>query len=199
MPFSAGSYTKTKTFANSGSLLPADLNTIQDDLGNATAANPAFWKTIKITGGQPNISAGTFLMYHQWALIFAPGDPGSALCAIYIDTTDFTVGSLTTKYRLKISLSTNQVSPGSNFNFGLNPVTAWNGASGVNNGISSIGSDVPGSSTTIPNPLANTRTTVYSSEFPINTTGFYAFSVVQGALDADSIPFITCWLQHNAT
>lgn len=33
MPFTAGSYSKTKTFANSGSILPADLNSIQDDIG----------------------------------------------------------------------------------------------------------------------------------------------------------------------
>lgn len=33
MPFTGGSYSRTKTFANSGSLLPADLNSIQDDIG----------------------------------------------------------------------------------------------------------------------------------------------------------------------
>lgn len=33
MPFTGGSYSKTKTFANSGTVLPADLNSIQDDIG----------------------------------------------------------------------------------------------------------------------------------------------------------------------
>lgn len=33
MPFTGGSYSKTKTFANSGTILPADLNSIQDDIG----------------------------------------------------------------------------------------------------------------------------------------------------------------------
>lgn len=38
MPFSTV-YTKFKTFANAGTLLPADLNSIQDDLGNQLATN----------------------------------------------------------------------------------------------------------------------------------------------------------------
>lgn len=36
MPFST-TYSRTKTFANGGSLLPSDLNNIQDDLGNQIA------------------------------------------------------------------------------------------------------------------------------------------------------------------
>ncbi len=33
MPFTGGSYSRTKTFSNAGTMLPADLNSIQDDIG----------------------------------------------------------------------------------------------------------------------------------------------------------------------
>lgn len=38
MPFSGGVYTRTKSFANSGTILPSDLNSIQDDIGNKAAS-----------------------------------------------------------------------------------------------------------------------------------------------------------------
>lgn len=37
MPFSGNTYSRFKTFANSGSLLPSDLNSVQDDIGNKVA------------------------------------------------------------------------------------------------------------------------------------------------------------------
>lgn len=33
MPFTGGTYSRTKTFANGGNLLPGDLNSVEDDLG----------------------------------------------------------------------------------------------------------------------------------------------------------------------
>ncbi len=39
MPFSGGSYSRTKTFATSGTLTPADINSVQDDLGGQIMTN----------------------------------------------------------------------------------------------------------------------------------------------------------------
>lgn len=62
MPFSGTTYTRTKTFANGGNLIPSDLNGIQDDLGNEigvirgniTTINTKVWPaTVTALPGSP--------------------------------------------------------------------------------------------------------------------------------------------------
>lgn len=51
MPFGGGSYSRTKSFADGGTLLPSDINNIEDDLGNKAQSLQTDVDAINTGGG----------------------------------------------------------------------------------------------------------------------------------------------------
>lgn len=117
---------------------------------------------------------------------------------MYIDPADFpTINGITTKLRVKAIVNCNDVAPGSNFTFGLYPVTrpATSGGAGV--AIYTMGTVVTGSApTTLTAPAADSQSTVVGSDFAMPAAGFYVLGMVTSATIATSAHVhITCVLQ----
>ncbi len=69
MPFNPG-YSRTKTFANAGSLMPTDINDIQDDLGSRIASLSVVLATLP---GSP--TSGQVVLYQTAAMVTAGHPP----------------------------------------------------------------------------------------------------------------------------
>lgn len=128
-------------------------------------------------------AAGTYLYYSNGLILL--GGANSGVCAYYLDPAWFSGGAgRTTKMKIVAFAITNAVAPGSNFVFGLHPITTFGGASGAQPTITAVGTRVPGSDATITTPGATQSLMVASADFNAPAAGFYALSVVTNAVIA---------------
>lgn len=173
---------RVKTFTNGGSLLAADLNSIQDDYESAFASYKS--GTIERAGsGTPALALGTYVI---------PSGNGVQQLAVlpvsvagyrpfYLDPADFSAAPRLNKLRLRAQLFTNAVAPGTVWTVGLQPVLTFGGASGAEPTVASITSTVTGSSVVFTLPGANTATQQNSGDFTAPAAGFYVLTVVNSA------------------
>lgn len=142
MPFSLGTYTRTKTFLNAGTVTVSDLNNIQDDIGKHTAYQNLSWKThlmctasvTDIVGGIPFFLTTT---YDNGMPEPTPGF-GSGGATFYLDPTDWTIGTRTTQMRLRASIINNAVTTGS-ITIDMRQIATWNVNSGVPTTVATFG------------------------------------------------------------
>ena len=85
---------------------------------------------------------------------------------------DFAVAGLTTQFRLRVLTGVNSTAPGVDLTYGLYPVTAFAGGSGLV-GPASYGTVVPGSTVTRPAPAAGSALLDASADFTIPAPGAY--------------------------
>ena len=142
-----------------------------DSSASHTAARAA--GTYGLGQGQPAAITGVGTLY--------------ALNLIYLDPADYPViGDLTTRYRVRATLSVNDVAPGGTYTFGLHPVTrpATSGATGL--AIYTIGAAVVGSTVALATPAADSMNNVVGSDFTLLSAGFYVLGFVSTAAVAAS-------------
>lgn len=182
---------------------PAQLATTSTTTVAATAAAPnASYRTILETSGSHIAGkvAGTYL--------FGLGDPlaisGTGtlypLQLINLVAADYpTVNGLTSRLRLRVTLSVNAVAPTGNFTVGLYPVTSSSGGAGLKT--YTAGALVSGSAiATLTAPGANTITNGVGSDFVLPSDGVYCIGVVTTATVAvSSLVHINAFLQMRNT
>lgn len=121
----------------------------------------------------------------------------------YLDPADFpTVNGLTTKLRVRFSVTVNDTAPAATFIGALHPVTHTGATGAAGLGLYAIGAAVAGSAaTTITTPAADSQNPVAGADFAIPAAGWYCLGFVQsgGAIAASSHLFITAQLQLRNT
>lgn len=144
---------------------------IWQDSSSHTAGKVA--GTYALAWGNVAAVSGTGTLYPQGVFYFDPADYG-------------TIGSLTTKLRLRAFLHVNDVAPTGNFTFGLYPITrpATSGGAGLD--IFTLGTVVTGSSVAINTPAADSSSQGSSGDFAAPAAGWYCIGVVTTATVAAS-------------
>jgi hypothetical protein len=188
---------RVKTFVNGGSLLPGDLNSIQDDYETAFSTYKS--GTIeRFASSAAAPVAGTYVLH---------GGTGAGQLAVvpvtlanyrpfYIDPADFTAGSRTNKLRLRAQLFTNAVAPATNWTVGLYPVATYGGASGAEPTIATLGAVVAGSTIAFNAPGVTSQSQGNSGDFTAPAAGYYVFAVVNsGAAAAGAVVGVRSVLQ----
>lgn len=171
---------RIKTFANGGSLLPTDLNAIQDDYENAFAS----YRNLLGPGGKLDaVAAGTYVATESGLVTAAGATAGNGI--IYLDDADFPAGARAVKVRVRLVYAVNATGPGVTFTAGLYPVTAAAGAAAT---VSlTLGTVVAGSTAAIASPAAGARNKVDSTVITIPADGVHVLAVVvSGAMAAGS-------------
>lgn len=168
---------KLKTFVNGGSLLPGDLNAMEEDFEGAFA----FKKHLLSTSTRLDApAAGTFLLGAgtSGTGVLAAGAT-AGLAVFYLNPVDYTespVNVRTVKLIVQASVLTNAVAPAITFTVGLYPVSA---AAGAENVVSvTLGGVIAGSTAAFATPGKETLTEAASTAFVCPTAGFYALAVV---------------------
>jgi hypothetical protein len=141
-------------------------------------------------------AAGTYLLGQDTIGLV---NTAFAFNPIDIDPADYAVAGKSTEFRIKASLFTNAVAPGSGVNFtvGLYPITGRGGASGAAPFVSSVGSIVTGSGYTFNGPVSASdwRRSV-PSDFSIAAADAFVLAVtLSNAMAANSAFAVAARLQ----
>ncbi len=172
---------RVKTFINDGSLLPGDLNSLQDEYEHAFAS----YKTLARGSYRFDApGAGTFLLGEN--LGSGGGRTASSseggIVAIHLDPADYAAGARVVKGRIRASALVNATAPAANYTVGLYPVTAAAGAAGV---VSvTLGTLVAGTTVALTGLAAGSLNQVGSGDFNLPAAGWYALGVVTSAASA---------------
>jgi hypothetical protein len=165
-----------KTYGNGSSILPSDLDRLQEDYG----ASFSYLKLIKSASIRLDApTTGTYLM--------VGGSSGSGILAsaataglavFYLDPEWFNVSPVnerTTYYQLAVSLLVNATAPATTFTPALYPITAAAGAAAA---VSvTLGTAVGGSAVNFASPAAGSRGQAVSGFFPAPAAGYYTVGV----------------------
>lgn len=187
---------RVKTFTNGGTLLPSDLNSIEDDY-EAAASTYKHLRDKVIRLDAPAASAGSpylFVDGTAGAGVQASG-ASAALAVFYLDPAWFTFSSAnarTTYYRIQVVALTNVTAVGTvTLTTGLYSVTAAaGGAAAVT--VTLAGSPVTGSTVVFTNPASSTQVQGNSGDFAAPAAGYFAVAVVvsAGAAASSSVALI---------
>ena len=112
---------------------------------------------------------------------------------------DFAVAGLTTRFRLRVLTGVNSTAPGVDLTYGLYPVTAFAGGSGLV-GPASYGTVVAGSTVTRPAPAAGSALLDASGDFTIPAPGAYQIlaSISGTTAAASKVEFVAELQVRNA-
>lgn len=177
---------RVKTFTNGGSLLPGDLNSMEDDYEFAFST----YKDLVRRGGTASApAAATYVLLYEGVTggpLVVPARSDQA-GPIYIDPTDYTANTRSNKLRVRAGVINDAVAPAVNFTIGLYPVATWGGASGSVPTVATLGAVVAGSTVAINTPAAAGPTIGNSGDFTAPAAGWYVLGVVvSGAAAAGS-------------
>jgi hypothetical protein len=184
--------------ALTGAILNADL---AGSIADAKLASPnnSTYKTVFRTWGRisQSTSAGTILLPGYNSNLISGVDTGGGCNAFDLVASEYAVGGLTSKLRLKVQLHTNATAPGTMiFTAGLYPFTV---AGGTNLMGYTVGTVVSGSTVVFTDPAASTDQSGNSGDFTLPSDDRYVVAVVTNATTAAaSNVFITASLQTRA-
>jgi hypothetical protein len=187
---------KVKTFVNGGTLLPGDLNSIEEDY------EWAFGSKKHLLSASTRLDAPTAATYLLGAGTSGAGVIASAATAglspFYLAPLDYegsAVNKRTVKLDVQATVITNAVAPGITFTVGLYPVTA--AAAGGEATVSvTLGSVIAGSTVAFATPAKEVLAEAVSSAFVCPAAGYYALCVVaSGSAAAKSSAAIRASLQ----
>ncbi len=118
----------------------------------------------------------------------------------YINPTDYAVSGKNTVLRMRGSVANNATAPGTNFTFGLYPVSVVGGLTTVETSVTTLGSVISGSTVVFTAPSASVITAIAGTDFAAPAAGFYVIGVLNsGASDGGSRPSFSCELQVRQT
>ncbi len=186
---------KLKTFTNGGSLLPADLNNMEEDYEGAYGYKKHLLSQSTRLDAP---GAGTFLLGAGTTGVGVASSGATAgLAAFYLNPADYeesAVNKRTVKLNMQATAIANAVAPGITFTVGLYPVSASAGAEAV---VSlTLGSVISGSTAAFTTPAKETLSEVASGLFVCPSAGFFAMAVVaSGSATAKSSTVIRASLQ----
>lgn len=164
---------RVKTFTNGGSLLPGDLNSIEDDYEFAFSTYKSLYTVqANLNGGA---TAGTYLL-HPRSGISASNDAAGSL---YLDPADYLANTRTTKLRVVVSAQVNSTGPAQTLTVGLYPITSPTGGSSGVVGVT-LGTVTSGSTVAFASPSANSQNHGNSGDFTFPAAGYYGIAVVVG-------------------
>jgi hypothetical protein len=185
---------RVKTFTNGGSLLPGDLNSMEDDYEFAFST----YKDLLERGGASAAAPAA-------ATLVLPDSGGTTLAAVpvnlddfafYFDPADRTANTRVNKLRVRAQVFTNAVAPATNWTVGLYPIATYGGASGAAATAATLGTVVAGSTVAVNAPGATSQNQGNSGDFTSPAAGYYVFAVVNsGAAAAGSLVTVRAVLQ----
>ena len=186
---------RVKTFTNGGTLLPGDLDTIEDDYEGAFGFKKHL---LSQTTRLDAPGAGTYLLGAGTAGAGVEHTAATAgLSAFYLNPADYeesSVNKRTVKLVLQATCLTNAVAPAITFTIGLYPVSAAGGAEAAV--LITLGAVVTGSTAAFATPAKETLIEAASSAFVCPSAGLYALGVVvSGSAAAKSSAAIRAALQ----
>jgi hypothetical protein len=171
---------RVKTFTNGGSLLPSDLDSIEDDY---ELAFRAYREVHAVNGRLDAATASTRLLGTGVIPAVAVGNAQDGLAAIYIDPARWDASvpvadPRSVYYNLVFSTITNGVAPTVALTAGLYVVTASAGAA-ANVTLTLNGTPVAGSTAaSAAGQALDTQAQVSSGDFAAPAAGYYAIAVV---------------------
>lgn len=189
---------KLKTFVNGGSLLPGDLNNMEEDYEGAFG----FKKHLQAANSRLDApTAGTYLLGAGTSGVGVVAATGATagLAAFYLNPADYeesSVNKRTVKLNVQATAITNAVAPAITFTVGLYPVSA---AAGAEADVSlTLGTVTSGSTAAFATPAKETLTQAGSGLFTCPSAGFYVLGVVvSGSATAKSSTAIRANLQMS--
>jgi hypothetical protein len=187
---------RVKTFVNGGSLLPGDLNSIEDDYEASFATYKAFGSHSNYRLDAPG--SGTFVIVSggSGTGVVAGSGATAGLGAFYLDPAWATSGTRSNFWRLQATCLVNNTAPTVNFTVGLYPVTSP--AGGAATMTMTLGTVVTGSTCVFNTPGANSLTAMNSGDFAAPASGFFAFGVVVSSSSAaNSAILVRAGLQYR--
>jgi hypothetical protein len=164
-----------KTFTNGGSLLPGDLNSIEDDYEQAFSAYKHILGGVGLIAG--STAASTLTLPNS-----TTGVTDNGVAVVYLNPADYAAAPRTTYFNISASCAVNATAPAATFTIGLYPVTAVAGATGVIG--ATLGTVVAGSTIAFPTPALSTLSNGTSGDFAAPAAGYYALGVVVSATTA---------------
>lgn len=181
---------RVKTFANAGSFLAADMNSIQDDYEYGYSQ---YHDTqVRLTG---SYIADVFrVLIHGGTGLFAVGSSQvNSGAAFYLTSTDYAATRRTVQMRLKVGLVNNAVDSGVTLTFGLYPAVI---TAGTQLYVSTVGTLIAGSSVVFSPIGASASSTLTSVDFSAPAAGWYSVCVTPSATGAaGNLSGVTCQLQ----
>lgn len=146
--------------------------------------------------------AATYWLGQGYPAVGSSLGSASPANVMYLDPADFpTIGTLTTKCRVRMVLSTNDVAPTGTYIGGLYAISRPAASGGAGLCSYQIDAVVSGSATnTISAPSFDTFSNMFSSDFAIPAAGYYVLAFVQtGTVAASAHMHITAELQMRNT
>lgn len=118
---------------------------------------------------------------------------GGPTYTIGLDSSDYSVSGLTTKFRVNTMIMCNATAPGITFTFGLYPLTVAGGAGTMT---VTLGTVTTGSTVAVATPSASTATRTAGTDFTPPAAGAYALGVnLSGAPAANSFSMLYARLE----
>lgn len=192
---------RIKTFTNGGSLLPGDLNSIQDDYEAAFSSYKIYRRVDGVSGGASStFAAGTYMFVGSSGGVVLSAGAASALAssAFYLDPADVAAAPRTAKLRLGAGVIVNGTAPATTMTFGLYPVATFGGASPNMPTVATLGTVVAGSTVGFASPAASSSGQVNSGDFTYPSAGYYVIGIVNsGTSTANSVMAFSATLQYR--
>jgi hypothetical protein len=184
---------RIKTFTNGGSILPADLNSIQDDYEKAFSAYQLVHEDSGALVGA--VSPGGVFFVNGGSLIASNGAgtaPGHAM--FYFNPADFFSAPRACKLRMQMAVAVNNTAPGCSFTGGIYEFTAPAGGAGA---MTFTAVSVAASALAIAAPAANSRNVHVTADFDAPVAGWYGLAVALngGGSAANSVTLFSAQLQ----
>lgn len=159
-----------------------EVNSVVDQVDAQMKAALSTYETLLIGGANlGNLTAATFLLGGATGQQQGPalvGGAGTAQMGFYIAPAEWAITGMTTKMRLRVLATSNNVAPAITFTFGLYPIATSGGASGAAATIASVGTVVSGSTVAVASPPASARTPFTGSDFNAPAAGAYVLGFV---------------------
>lgn len=138
-------------------------------------------------------AAGTYMVPEGGVLSSEPGwDTGEASKFFYLRTPDFTVAGRNLRWKLRMQVLTNDVSPAAVLTMGLYPITS------IVASVPQFGSQVADSDVAIDPDGVNTRHQAVSDLFSLSDETYYCIRLnIEQETAVGSVPLIGYQLLHN--
>jgi hypothetical protein len=172
---------RVKTFTNGGSLLPGDLNSIEDDYEFAfsTYKQTLTFGSVAL-GASTGVSGTVYVLTpaHGGVILAAAGSTPGGYPVYYYDPADWLGNTRTTKLRIRATVNVGGTAPATTVTVGLYQIT------GLTAGAYTVSAVIAGSTVAFATPGANTQNQNNSGDFTAPSAGQYVLGYTLSAATA---------------